>query len=408
MEKRTVLIVCYNTLHNDPRILRQIDALEKEYKIITAGYSHPNKNVEFVKLEPFYHKVIDFYFKYPVLIRKGFALLTMVYLKMSMILKKLKKKLSHYLLPADTRYENGYWTGANKTNLERLRNVKTDVILANDIHTLPLAVKLKKGSVKLVFDAHEYSPGENDSDPNWVKHHKDEVIYQCKKCFSHVDLMFCVGYSIAAAYKTNFGISSTVITNASDLVDLKPVKNNALPIRLIHHGASIRERHLELMIEAMKLVDERYSLDLMLIPYDVLYLEELKEMSKPYPNINFIDPVPTDRIPYKLNDYDAGIIFIPPVNFNYEFCLPNKFYESVQGRLALILGPTKDMVDISEKYHNAVVSKDFSSRALADAILKLDPEFVYQMKLGSNKCAKDLNAEVNAEIIRKEVRQLLN
>ncbi len=408
MEKRTILIICYNTLHNDPRVLRQIDALKEEYKIVAAGYSNPNRNTGFIELEQMKYKVISFYFNYPILIRKCFSLGTLLYLRAERVRKKLKDNLLKMTLKKSMYYENKYWDEVKKRNYDQLKDVKADLIIANDIYTLPLGAKLKNGSSKLVFDAHEYSPGENDTNLYWVEHLKGIILNTCKTYFPKVDKMFCVGHSIAEAYKTNFGITSTVITNASELVDLKPVKNEGSRIRLIHHGASIRERHLERMIEAMGLVDDRFSLDLMLMVADPLYMDELKEMSKAYPNVNFIDPVATDKIPYVLNKYDAGIVFIPPVNFNYEFCLPNKFYESVQGRLALILGPTKDMTDISAKYNNAIISKDFSIKALAEVISKLDSDSVNRMKAGSDSCAKEMNAKINAAIMRREIKQLLN
>jgi glycosyltransferase involved in cell wall biosynthesis len=404
--KKKILVICFNTLHNDPRVLRQINALKKDYEVITAGYSDSLLGPKHVQLKEYVYKMIDFYFNYPLPFRKLFAGLTQLYLRT----KRVRARVVNVFLNVFNKaalYERQYWTDITKENYKELNRLDVDLILANDIHTLPLAVKLKRGNTKLIFDAHEYSPGENDSNPDWVKRHKPQVEYFCRKNFKDVNLMFCVGYSIADEYKKNFGISSVVITNATDLVNLDPAECKSYPVKLIHHGASIPERHLELMIEAMDLLDEKYTLDLMLVPTDENYLNKLKKMSETRSRVNFIEPVPTDGIPYILNNYDAGIVFIPPTNFNYQFCLPNKFYESVQGRVALILGPTKDMVDISKKYNNAVVTKDFSAQELANTIRELSPEKVNVMKKNSDNCAKELNASKNKELMLKEINQLV-
>jgi hypothetical protein len=407
--KKKILVICYNTLHNDPRVLRQISALKNDFEVTAAGFSDPDQGVKYINLKEYVYKEINFYYNYPFLLRKIFAFLTILYKRFGFISAAVKRQISNLPVLKNTGYfyEKEYWTDVIKEHYNQLKDVDTDIVLANDIHTLPLAAKLKSKNRKLVFDAHEYSPGENDSNPEWVRVHKPRVNYFCKHYFPMVDLMFCVGYAIADEYKKNFGISSVVITNATDYVDLKPQECKGYPIRLIHHGASIPERHLELMIEAMDLTGPDYTLDLMLVPTDINYLNKLKELSSSRPRVKFIEPVPTHEIPFVLNKYDAGIVFIPPVNFNYAFCLPNKFYESVQGRVALILGPTKDMVTISARYDNAVVTKDFNVESLSATIKQLTPEKVSLFKQNSDKCARELNAGKNKELMLQKLNDLL-
>ena len=406
MTKKRILIICFNTLDNDPRVLRQINALKTDFEVVTAGYSDSKMGVKHVQLKEYVYKMIDFYFNYPLPLRKIFAGFTQIYIRTRRIRAMAINTILKLSASKAMLYERQYWTDIAKENYRMLKDEKVDFVLANDIHTLPLAAKLKTEKVKLIFDAHEYSPGENDSNPDWVKRYKPQVEYVCKKYFPCINLMFCVGYSIGDEYKKNFGIESVIITNATDYVDLKPKPHNKFPIRLIHHGASIPERHLELMIEAMDFLGDNYTLDMMLVPTDTNYLTRLKDMAVSRPRLKFLEPVPTSKIPYVLNDYDAGIVFIPPVNFNYQFCLPNKFYESVQGRLALIIGPTKDMVDISSKYGNAVVTKDFSAKSLYDAIKNMDAEQINRMKQNSHKCAEELNAGKNKEMMLNKINEL--
>src|SRR6185437_9948822 len=62
-------------------------------------------------------------------------------------------------------YEAVYWKHpANQAVFARLQAVPADVVIANDIPTLPLAVALGR---PVVFDAHEYAPDELGEELWW-------------------------------------------------------------------------------------------------------------------------------------------------------------------------------------------------------------------------------------------------
>ena len=87
--------------------------------------------------------------------------------------------------------------------------------------------------------------------------------------------------------------------------------------------------------------------------------------------------------------------------------LPNKFFEYIQGRLAIAIGPSPEMKHFVEKYELGVVSEDFNPKSLANAINKLTPEKINYYKSQSHTFAQELSAEKNKELVLKNVKQLL-
>lgn len=83
-------------------------------------------------------------------------------------------------------------------------------------------------------------------------------------------------------------------------------------IRIIHHGIAIPERRLENTIFLVKLLDRRYKLDLMLMPYDRRYMRKLGRLTNRNDRVRIIKPIPFEKIPLFLNSYDMGIFLLPP------------------------------------------------------------------------------------------------
>ncbi len=176
---------------------------------------------------------------------------------------------------------------------------------------------------------------------------------------------------------------------------------------LLHHGACTPSRHLEEMIHMFRFLDARYHLDFMLLPSNRRYLRKLKQEAAFCPRIRFVDPVPMPEIPAKTNLYDIGLFLLPPVNFNYAHALPNKFFEFVQARLAVAIGPSPEMAGLARQYGFGVIAQSFAPRDLAERLNCLTADEIQTLKLAAHRAAKDLCAENNAPIIRAEVERVL-
>jgi len=374
--KQKILILSFSNLDSDPRVLRQIQFLADTYEITAAGYKNPQINgIKFIDVSP---KPQNLFQK----IRGGIRLLT-------------------------HQYESYYWNHPRTcSTFELLQNIETDLIIANDIDSLPIALKIA-GKAKVIYDAHEYSPCEFEDLLVWRIFYQQYKTYLCQTYLPHVDEMLTVSPSITEAYFKTFQRKPKLLTNAPEFIELTPGPVDASKIRLVCHSSAMPSRKLELLIKLFAYLDDRFTLDLILVPQSENYLKQLKKMASRYPQIGFPPPVPTRSIAQHLNQYDVGVYLLPPSNFNNAQALPNKFFEFIQARLAVVIGPSPEMKKIVEQYSCGLISEDFSAKKLAEQLMQLDKASIEQYKHNSNKAAHEFCAEKNRTILVDMVKNLL-
>jgi len=377
-----ILILAFSALNKDPRVLREIKALKEICAVTAAGFSDPEiSGVEFIQLEP----------RVP-----------------SSYLQRLASKVSIVWRFGTHRYLQYYWgqpcIQAARKKLERNH---FDLVVANDIETLPLALEVA-GDAPVLFDAHEYAPLQYEHSPKIRALDAPYKYFLCRQFIPKTAAFITVAAGIAEQYRMDTGVAAQVITNAPEYVDNKPrwVPDNSSSIELVHHGVAIRGRRLELLIGMMKHLDPRYRLTLMLVPSDVSYFRELKKRAAGH-QIFFRDPVPFGQIIPTLTSYDVGLSVIYPGTFNYRHCLPNKFFEFVQARLAVVAGPSPEMAPIINQYRLGVVAQDFTSKSLAAAVVSLTIPDINEHKLNSDSAARELSAECNLRLLQDIARRLL-
>ena len=374
---KTILIIAFSNLAADPRVNRQIRFLRDTYRVIAVGLAHPEvEGVEFIPVTK---------------MKKGFPNPLAV---LQMVLR---------------RYDHWYWQQKHVLDaFKKLSNVRADLILANDLQTLPLALKVGKGA-KVVLDAHEHAPRQYEDILSWRLLIQNYATYLCRKYIPQVHGMTTVCQGIAEAYEKETGIKPVVLTSAPDFEELQPhlLDDRKSVIRLIHHGVAGRSRKIENMIEAMDDLHARFELNLMLMESDPSYLHTLKRMAQHNSRIHFLTPVPMRTLPTYLNQFDIGVFLIEPVNFNYRYILPNKFFEFIQARLAIAIGPSPEMARMVREYDLGVVSEDFSPKTFARSLSTLDAEKINYYKLRSHNIARRMSAEKNREILLDLVRQVL-
>jgi hypothetical protein len=160
------------------------------------------------------------------------------------------------------------------------------------------------------------------------------------------------------------------------------------------------------MIELVGRLEDRYELDMMLVHQDHVYFERLNELASKYSNVRIIPPVAFDDIVPSINEYDMGLFLLPPANFNYLHALPNKFFEFVQARLAIAVGPSPEMAGLVEKYELGVVSHDFSVESMFLQLKQLTHEQINKFKIKSNEAAIKLNAEQYNSLLLNSILSL--
>ena len=381
--RKKVLILCFTDTRHDIRVARQIDFLKDTYAVTFAGYGvHCPDEVDFIQLSP-------------------------------TPLSPFRKSALGSLLLA-RRYEAAYWMQYPYQWLkQQIDRESFDIILANDIESLPLAFYLKQANTKIVFDAHEYAPRHFEDRRYWRIFFQGFNAHFCQKYIPQVDRMFTVCEGLAQEYARNFGVLPQVMTNAASLHRLKPTPVDKNRIRLIHHGIVTLSRKLENMIEMMHYTDKRYSLDLMLKTTATAsrktrdYLAYLQSQASSLPNVRIIPPVPSQLVVSFIHRYDLGIFILEPINFNYTHALPNKLFDFVQARLGIGISPSVEMQRVVEKHQLGVVAPDFSPRALADQLNRLSFAQIKQFKQNSHQAAPELSADHNRTLLLDTLALLL-
>lgn len=367
---KSALVVAFSELDRDPRVHRQLLAMRERFAVTSLGYKAP---------------LVDGVSHIDVVPPRG-----------------LPPRLRGAALSLLRLYRRQYWSQPHvREALAALRGRRFDVVLANDLDALPLCLEVAGAGTgtRVVFDAHEYAPREFEDRWTWRLLHQRRVRAQCEEYVPKVAVLTTVCQGIADAYARDYGVKVQVITNATAYQALSPSPVADDRVRMVHHGVASPSRHPEEMIRVMRHLDARFSLDFMLIARDAAYLAKLKALAAADPRIRFVEPVPMPDIARTINAYDVGLFLLPTVSFNYAQALPNKFFEFVQARLAVAIGPSPEMQRLVMTHDLGVIASDFSATSMASALSALTPSQIEHFKQRSDAAAASLCAERNTELL---------
>jgi hypothetical protein len=275
-----------------------------------------------------------------------------------------------------------------------------DVILFNTIDYLPVLPFFRETLLsengKIVLDLHEYSLSQGIGTLWKIMFRKYQNWLVTMISLPDISIRTTVSDGIAELYRDELKIPKPLtIYNVPPFRDLRVRQVNGNQIKLIHHGKADMARGLKLLLNAMTEVNDNFELSLMLVgsPTEQIALRAYSDKLGLKQKIQFIDPVAMDQVSARLNEFDAEIIFFPPETENLRFVLPNKYFEAVQGRIAIISGPSIEIIAASSKFSNAVFTKSWNSSELARVINSQDAESITSLKNGSKNAAKTYCAE---------------
>lgn len=356
-ERPEVLILVLSEIRSDPRVLRQVKLLADRYAITTCGFGEaPDGVVDHIAL--------------------GTEARGWPNDKAGLLLR---------------RYDHVYWhLPAIVAAREALSGRSFDGVIANDLNTVPLATTVSsRGGFHA--DLHEYAPAEKENVLAWrllVAPYQEHLL---RRYAVRARSVTTVSPGIADAYREHFGLDCGVVPNAAPFERREPQPVHQ-PLRLLSTGVAQRARRIEVLIEAMRGVPDA-TLDLYLVPNEPAYLEGLVKLARDVPAVTFKPPVALSDLVDTVASHDVSLVFFPPRTFNLRHTLPNKFYEAVQARTAVVVGPTPDLLAITNTYGFGVVTDDFTAEALAETLRALTPERVTELKQAAHAAAWELSAE---------------
>jgi glycosyltransferase involved in cell wall biosynthesis len=373
-----VLILVYSELARDARVLRQIRWLRERFDVTSAAFGpSPIDGVEHVELRDL-----------PPYIGGR--------------LERLRYAVSFVL---------GRFRGLTVRNPRDqsaaaiLGEREWDIIIANDVTALPLASTLRARRGVLA-DLHEYSPRQAEESLMFRLTSARYFRWVLRAYLPRVSRVTTVSQGIADEYARRFGVRPVVVANAAAYQRKAPTPVGS-PIRIVHSAVPSPARHIEVMIAAVRDTTANVTLDLYLVDDGGAYLQSLKALANTTPKVTIHGPVPNSELIDVLGQHDLGVHLLPAINFNHRWALPNKFFDYVQARLGIIIGPSPEMSRLVHQHGLGVVSKDFTAQSLTELLNTLRPEQVAQWKAGSDAAARELSGEHQLETFERVLNEML-
>lgn len=365
-----ILIISYTRTEQEPRIIKQIAEFRRRgHHITTAGYGPAPEGVdEHVELDP-------------AVGATGLGRIPGIF---SLLLLIRQYRAYAALEPRDV------------AAYAALKGGRWDVVVAHDAQTLHLASRLAP-THGVLADMHEYAPKQSLPSLRWNLLDQPYFTWLVRRYAANAAAVTTVSQGIVDEYKREFGFEPSLVINATPFQDLQ-VQPVGTPLRLVHSGGVSPQRRLDIMIQGVRDSSADVILDLYLVTDETPLMADLRSLAAGDARIRFREPVPYRELVSALNEYDVGLSIFPPTTFNLAWCLPNKFFDFVQARLGVIVGPSPEMKRFVEEYGIGLVLPDFESTSLASALDALTPEQVSAWKQAANLHVRDLSGEEQGKV----------
>lgn len=373
--KPNVLVASQSCLKSDPRPNRMIRALLRDFNVTCAGTAPPDiSGCNFVKLPR--RKV----HRAPIRNRS----------------RKILRTTRLFAGLADSVY----WSQPIVLEtLNVLSKCKADLAWVHDLELLPVAIRTT-GFDRVGFDAHEYFPSQYEDSWRWRLAEQKLQKHLVNRYIPEADVVTTVSQGLANQYSSDCGVVAALVPSMPDYVELEPTApSRDGDLALVYHGKANENRGIEELIRMAHLLDERFSITFVLVGGSSQYRQKLEALIAATPRVTMELPVPLSQIAAATNKFDIGLCAIPPATFNLKHCLPNKLFEMIQARLAIVSWPSPDISRIVHQRGVGIVARDYGITSLAMAINSLTSDRIRSFKNNSHAAARSLSFETASELM---------
>lgn len=362
------LVICGNDPARDPRPNRMIRCLSREYAVtVLSRGSIGIPGVTEYRIPP-----------YPSM--------------------RFTRKLLGVIAQRLGRRKPGVWPPGLVHIAKQLRSKHFPFISVHTLELLPVGLTIAGQSSRLLFDAREYYPRQGEDRWWWRTMYQPVAASLCKRYLHRASIVLAVSPGLAQEYKREFGVTCHLFPSLPSPSPLVPKPVDPQHIRMIYHGNAATGRKIERMIEIMRLLPSNFSLDLMLMGNDRAYIRKLHELARGMRSVVFRPPVSFAELVTVTNGYDIGLYVLAPTSFNTLHALPNKFFEFVQARLMIAVGPSPDMADYVHRYGLGIVAEDFTAESMARRLRALTTTDIMAFKANAHAAARVLSSDRTDEI----------
>ncbi len=374
-DPKYALIIAMSMIPRDPRVRRQLDSLASQgWTVDTIGVGPEHDPAA----------------------RDHFALNS----PSPWVRSKLGAILIHGFLPNRAKFKLLESNQIPFIAHDRIRSGHYQLIIFNDHHFMPWIADPSTFTqaalqAHIHLDLHEYFPprvlrdtfyrrftaGYND----WRRNHIGDRRFTTRSTPVR---------GISALYASEFGFDQpAVVRSCPPAIDQQPSPVNPREIRLLYHGVVNPHRGVFEMVDAMRLLDDRFTMTFMSVgsPQQITNLKAYAHGMED--RVHFVPPVQVEEISSSINKYDLEVMFFPWHTTNLKLALPNKFFEALQGRLGVVIGDSPMMQELVDEHHLGLVVRGWSAEDLAAGINTLSAEQVAGFKRAAHVVSPDFSAE---------------
>ena len=364
-----MVILLHYDLHHEPRARRQAAALVAaghEVAVVGATGSAaaaPDLHVVEVRPQPLHDPG-----RWAIAARQG-------------LLGRLSPQAAYWADPANHRFKRA------------LQVLPADLIITHDWSTLPIALSVaRRSDARVLYDTHEYAVAQGAGRWRWRLLFPHMVRAIEGRAIHEVDGVMTVSEGIADQLVADHGLATrpTVVRNtpAWQASQVRPTGDR---IEVLYHGLLNVSRGLEALVDSVAL----WTPDRHLVlrgPGGDGYVEGLRARAQDVApaRVRIEPPVPPAEIIAAARTSDIGVFVGDPAHGQLRFALPNKVFEYAMAGLAVVTTPLPEVELVNEAHDLAVVTRDATPAAIAEAVNALHRDAVDGRKAASLSAARKL------------------
>jgi glycosyltransferase involved in cell wall biosynthesis len=247
----------------------------------------------------------------------------------------------------------------------------------------------------LIYDMHEHYPIVTRTNRYWVHPRLRNVLSTCVALLEGRAMKSCdmvlTATRVLANYAGKHCKNVHVIRNLPDVggdsqFAQSPVQRNRDVCDLIYTGAISRERGLDVMMEAMRLIGDT-DVKLRIIGGFASESAEQDARVRAPKNVTILGKVPFSDVRLQLDRSDIGLVILQPTPAYAETAIPVKLFEYMAAGLPVIASDFELIREIVEDADCGLLVDPTSPEVLANAIMTLirDQNSCRQMGLNGRK-----------------------
>jgi len=256
------------------------------------------------------------------------------------------------------------------------RNAYDVAIVANLGMLEPVLVG--KYSKKVVYDANEYHPAEQETSLLWRIMRRPEISRVYFTGLPQVTRVITVSQSLVDRMASELRIDPGLIMNVPQVEPVLRDTTLGNPIRAVYHGIAHPLRGISELVDSFQGLNNA-SLSLYLVGKE-RYLQRIRKQSSLVPSVTVEGAVEPHRIQEMLSRFDVGIAFYLNQSVNIQAAMPNKFFEFLLAGIPPIVAPGTSMAAFCEQYEVGFVAEEASYAGLRAILSEITPEMLANQK----------------------------